>query len=630
MVEAKIIIRYNHSGFSVLNYLEGRTLFLLKTDNCGELSKKDIGRKIKLAGWVDRRRDHGQIIFVDLRDRSGKVQVVFNPETSSYTHKIASDLRNEYVIQVGGQVAARPAGTENPRIPTGEIEIVADSLVILNTARTPPFYINEDVEVNENVRLKYRYLDLRRERMKNNLMLRYEVIKYMRQFLCERGFIEVETPILIKSTPEGARDYLVPSRLYPGKFYALPQSPQQLKQLLMVAGIEKYFQIARCFRDEDSRKDRQPEFTQLDLEMSFVDREEDILSLIEELFTSLVKTIKPELKINEPFPRIPYAEALEKYGSDKPDLRFGLEIHDISDIAAKTDFGIFKTVVAEGGRVKGIVAPGCCTYTRSQLDELNTLVQGLGGAGLLTIALGNGPGNLNDLTMDMVKSRAVKYLKLEHVREMAERLGATMGDLLLIVAGKPEIITPVLGELRKEMGRRLNLIDPHELRFAFIVDFPLLNWNKEEGRWEAMHHPFTQPREEDIPLLDTAPEKVHGRHYDFVCNGFEIAGGSIRIHNAELQRRIFRLMGYEDEKINQLFGHLLEAFEYGAPPHGGIAPGIDRFVMLLAGEETIRDVIAFPKNQVAYDLMLDAPAPVSQKQIDELHIAIVPEPQLEK
>ena len=598
---------------------------MLKTDNCAELNKSDVGKKVKLAGWVDRRRDHGSLIFINLRDRSGRIQVVFNPEISKFSHEIASQLRNEYVIQVSGEVVARLPENVNPRMLTGDIEVVAREVVILNVAKTPPFYINEDVDVNENVRLKYRYLDLRRDRMKNNIILRHEVIKFMREYLYGKGFLEIETPIMMKSTPEGARDYLVPSRLYPGKFYALPQSPQQFKQLLMVAGVEKYFQIAKCFRDEDSRKDRQPEFTQLDIEMSFIN-EEDILSLLEDLFTSLAEKLRPDLKINKPFPRLPYAEVMDKYGTDKPDLRFGLEIADFSDIAARTEFGIFKSVVAEGGKVKGILAPGCCAYTRSQLDELNEITQKLGAAGLLTISLGSQPGSLQDLTMDMVKSRASKFITLDQVKEMAERVGAKMGDLLLIVAGKAEVANSVLGELRQEMGHRLNLIDPNELNFAFIVDFPLLNWNKDEQRWEAMHNPFTQPREEDLHLLDTAPEKVRGRHYDFVCNGFEIAGGSIRIHNAELQRRIFRLFGHSDERIDKLFGHLLEAFEYGAPPHGGVAPGVDRFVMLLAGEETIRDVIAFPKNQSAYDMMFDAPDEVSQKQIDEIHIKIVPGP----
>jgi aspartyl-tRNA synthetase len=594
---------------------------LLKTNNCAELNRKNIGQKVKLAGWVDRRRDHGQLIFIDLRDRSGIVQTVFNPETSKFSHEIASQLRGEFVVQVSGLVSARPTGTENPKMPTGEVEILVEEAVILNTAKTPPFYINEDIDINENVRLKYRYLDLRRERMKKNVILRHEVVRFMREFLYAKEFLDIETPVLMKSTPEGARDYLVPSRLYPGKFYALPQSPQQFKQLLMVAGLEKYFQIAKCFRDEDTRKDRQPEFTQLDIEMSFIE-EEDILNLLEELFISLIEKLKPELKINKPFIRLPFAEAMDKYGSDKPDLRFGLQIGDLSDIAVKTEFSIFKTVVNEGGKVKGIVAPGCCTYTRSQLDELNALVQKLGAQGLLTISLGTGQGDLKDLTMDMVKSRAAKFLTADQVRQMAERLGAKMGDLLLIVAGKPDMANAVLGELRKDMGRRLNLVNPNELKFAFIVDFPLLNWNKDEGRWEAMHHPFTQAKETDLHLLDSAPEKVHGRHYDLVCNGYELGGGSIRIHNGELQRRVFRLLGHSDEKITQLFGHLLEAFEYGAPPHGGVAVGIDRFVMILTGEETIRDVIVFPKNQNAYDMMFDSPAEVSQKQIDELHIKL--------
>jgi aspartyl-tRNA synthetase len=594
---------------------------LLKTINCAELSKLDVGKKVKLAGWVDRRRDHGQLIFIDLRDRSGIVQTVFNPELSRTAHEVASQLRGEYVVQINGTVAQRPAGTENNNMATGEVEINVDSAVILNTAKTPPFYINEDTDVNESVRLKYRYLDLRREHTKNTIILRHEIIRFMREFLYQKGFLDIETPILMKSTPEGARDYLVPSRLYPGKFYALPQSPQQFKQLLMVGGLEKYFQIAKCFRDEDTRKDRQPEFTQLDIEMSFVD-EEDILNLMEELFSSLIKKLKPELKINQPFLRLSYAEAMEKYGSDKPDLRFEMQIGDISDIAVKTDFGVFKSVVQDGGKIKAIVAPGCGGYTRSQLDELNSLAQNLGAQGLLTISLGSGPGDLNTLGMEEVKSRAAKFIKIEQVKEMAIRLDAKKGDLLLIVAGKGEMPNTILGEVRKEMGHRLNLIDPNELKLAFIVDFPLLNWNKDENRWEAMHHPFTSAKEVDLPLLDNAPEKVHGRHYDFVCNGFELGGGSIRIHNTEMQRKIFKLFGHSEEKINHLFGHLLEAFEYGAPPHGGVAVGIDRFVMILTGADTIRDVIAFPKNQSGYDLMFEAPADVSQKQIDELHIEL--------
>jgi len=447
-------------------------------------------------------------------------------------------------------------------------------------------------------------------------------VKFIRDFLDARGFIEIETPILIKSTPEGARDYLVPSRLHPGKFYALPQSPQQLKQLLMVAGVEKYFQIARCFRDEDTRADRQPEFTQLDLEMSFVE-EEDILSLLEELLTSMVETIKPEMRLIKPFPRLTYDEAMERYGTDKPDLRFGLEIRDLSDIFAQSSFSIFRSAIAGGGRVKGICAPGCATYTRSQLDELNKMVRGLGAEGLVTMALGSGAGSLNDLTIEMVRSVAAKFLTLDQVKEMAERLGANMGDLLLIIADKKDkLVSMALSELRREMGQRLKLAEPNMLAFTFIVDYPLLQWNEETKQWESMHHPFTAPKDEDVPLLDSAPEKVRAKHYDIVCNGCELSSGSIRIYTSHLQRRIFNLLGYSDEEVDERFGHLLEAFDYGAPPHGGIAPGIDRLVMLLAGEETIREVIAFPKSQSAVDLTFNAPSPVTEEQLAELHLRL--------
>ena len=595
---------------------------MLKTHNCGELNKKHIGAEVTLAGWVDRRRDHGRLIFIDLRDREGIVQVVFNPEVSKQCHEIASEMRNEYVVRISGEVAPRPPGTENPKLSTGDIEVIAHNTAILNPSKTPPFYINEDVEVEESLRLKYRYLDLRRARMKENLLLRHRVVKFIRDFLDAKGFIEVETPILIKSTPEGARDYLVPSRLHPGKFYALPQSPQQLKQLLMVAGVEKYFQIARCFRDEDTRADRQPEFTQLDLEMSFIE-EEDILNLVEELFTSMVETIKPEMRRIKPFPRLSYAEAMERYGTDKPDLRFGLEIKDLSDIAAQSSFSIFRSAISEGGKVKGICAPGCANYTRSELDGLNRLAQGFGAKGLITMALGTSAGSLNDLTPEMVRSVVAKFLTLDQVKEMAARLGANTGDLLLIIAGKKsKLVDMALDELRREMGHRLKLADPNMLAFAFIVDFPLLQRNEETGQWEPMHHPFTAPRDEDVPLLDTAPERVRAKHYDMICNGYEIAGGSLRIYTSQLQRKIFNLLGYSDEEIEERFGHLLEAFDYGAPPHGGIAPGIDRLVMLLAGEETIREVIAFPKNQSAADLTFNAPSPVTEEQLAELHLRL--------
>jgi len=594
---------------------------LLKNHNCGELRRTNVGASVTLAGWVDRRRDHGGLIFIDLRDREGLVQVVFNPEVSKSCHEIANEMRNEYVVRVSGEVALRPPGTENPKIATGEIEVIVHNTNILNTSKTPPFYINEDVEVEENLRLKYRYLDLRRSRMKNNLLLRHRAVKFMRDFLDARGFIEVETPVLIKSTPEGARDYLVPSRIFPGKFYALPQSPQQLKQLLMVAGVEKYFQIARCFRDEDLRADRQPEFTQLDIEMSFVE-EEDILRLLEDLFTSMVETLRPEIRLIKPFPRLTYAQAMEHYGSDKPDLRFGLQIEDLSDIAVQSEFSVFRSAIAGGGRVKGICAPGCGAYTRHQLNELDSVVKALGAAGLTTIGLGTSAGSLDKLTGDMLRSVAAKFMTLDQVREMGQRLGANTGDLLLILAGKSPLIDTVLCGLRQEMGRRLNLADPKMMAFAFVINFPLFTRNEKTGRWESTHHPFTAPKEEEAYLLDTEPEKVHSKHYDMVCNGFELAGGSIRIHTSNLQRKVFRLLGYADEEINGRFGHLLEAFDYGAPPHGGVAPGIDRFVMLLAGEQNIREVIAFPKTQSAVDLTLDAPAPVSEEQLAELHIRL--------
>ncbi|UCB42503.1 MAG: aspartate--tRNA ligase [Dehalococcoidales bacterium] len=594
---------------------------MLKSHSCGELRKGDVGKRVTLAGWVDRRRDHGGLIFIDLRDRAGVSQVVFNPEVASSCHETASQVRSEYVLNVSGEVALRPSGTENLQLATGEIEVIAGDCTILSTSETPPFYINQEVEVEESLRLRYRYLDLRRPRMLRNLTLRHRVVEYIRNFLNAKGFLEIETPIMIKSTPEGARDYLVPSRVHPGKFYALPQSPQQLKQLLMVAGVEKYYQIAKCFRDEDTRADRQPEHTQLDLEMSFV-TEEDILGLIEELFTSLVTAIKPDMKVITPFPRVTYDDAIARFGTDHLDLRFSMETGDLSDIVADSEFAVFRDTVVAGGKVKGICAPGCSSYSRHQLDELNKMAQGLGARGLLTVALGDTPGSLDDLTLDMVKSVAARFLTLEQVKGIAGRLGAGMGDLLLIVAGDPKVVNKVLSELRAEMGNRLELADPNTLAFAFIQDYPLLKWDEELGRWDSEHHPFTAPKEEHIPLLDTAPERVRSQCYDIVCNGYELASGSIRIHDSELQHKIFSLLGYSDEEIQQRFGTMLEAFHYGPPPHGGIAPGIDRLVMLLAGEETIREVIAFPKNQSAVDLTLDAPSPVTEEQLAELHLQL--------
>ena len=589
---------------------------MLKSHSCSELRKEHTGHKVVVAGWVHRRRDHGGMIFIDLRDSSGIIQVVFNSQTSWEAFQVAGSLRNEYVVQVVGEVAIRPEGTQNIKLATGEIEVVAREVVVLNPSETPPFYVNEDEEVDESLCLENRYLYLRRPRVRDNIVLRYKVIKFMRDFLDGKGFVEIETPILIKSTPEGARDYLVPSRLNPGKFYALPQSPQQLKQILMVAGFEKYFQIARCFRDEDLRADRQPEFTQLDLEMSFVE-EEDILQLTEELLASLVEATKPDMEVLKPFPRLTYKEAMEKYGTDKPDIRFSLELKDISDVAAETDFDIFRTAIDEGGKVKGISIPGCAHYTRHQLDELIQLAKDHGAQGLITMAVTGEGSEVNE-----VKSVATKYLTQEQIKAVIARFEAKPGDLVLIVGAKLEVVNKALGELRCEMARRLNLLNDDLLAFAFIIDFPLLEWDEMRNCWGPMHHPFTAPQQKDMPLLDREPDKMHGRHYDVVCNGCELGSGSIRIHQRQVQERIFKLLGYSEVEMQARFGALMRALEYGAPPHGGIAVGLDRLVMLLAGERTIREVIAFPKNQNAEDLMFGAPSEADKEQLDELNLKL--------
>ncbi len=593
----------------------------LKTHTCGQLRPEHADQTVTLAGWVHRRRDHGGLIFIDLRDRWGITQVVFNPDISTEAHKVAHDLRVEYVVKVTGNVRRRPPGLENPDLATGEIEVLAEEAEILNPAKTPPFYINEDSPVEEALRLRYRYLDLRRQRMQRNLILRHRVIKFIRDFLSDEGFIEIETPILFKSTPEGARDYLVPSRLHPGKFYALPQSPQQLKQLLMVAGYERYFQIARCFRDEDQRGDRQPEFTQLDLEMSFVDRE-DVMDLIERLFTAIVEQVSDKKLLFKPFRRLSYYEAMDRFGTDRPDLRFGMELVDISDIAAGCGFRVFAETVAGGGVVKGLNASGCGGYSRKQIDELTDLVKKFEAKGLAWLAL-PAPGGAAQVGEEgAVRSSFAKFLSDEQVQAIIDRLDGKPGDLLLFVADRPEIANEALSRLRGTLGERLGLRDPNVLALCWVIDFPFVTWNEEEQRWDPSHHLFTAPMDEDIPLLDTDPARARGQQYDLVCNGYEIAGGSIRIHRRELQEKVFNLIGLEMEDAKQQFGHMLEAFEYGTPPHGGIAPGIDRFVMLLAGEPNIREVIAFPKTQSAADLMAGAPSPVSPEQLKELHLKL--------
>jgi len=581
-----------------------------KTVTCGELTAADVGRTVTLMGWVNRRRDHGDLIFIDLRDRWGVTQVVFDPEDAREAWQQAGDVRSEYVLAVSGEVTRRLPGKENPARATGEIELRARELRVLNKAETPPFVINEETEVNEELRLRYRYLDLRRPRMKDNILLRHRTIKYIRDYLDARGFVEIETPILFKSTPGGARDYIVPSRVHPGEFYALPQSPQQFKQLLMVAGFERYFQIARCFRDEDQRGDRQPEFTQLDLEMSFVDRE-DILTLIEELMTGLTPAVSDKRIQDSPFPRLTYREAMDRYGSDKPDLRFGLPLTDVGDLFAATEFRLFAGVLAGGGQIKAIRAPGLGEISRREIDELTETAKRFGAKGLVTIGV----------TADGVRSNVAKFITPEIRAALLQRLGADTGDMLLLVADEPAVVAEALGRLRLDIGYRLGLADPDALAFAWVIDMPLFE-PAEGGGIKAVHHQFTAPLPEDAPLLDSDPLAARANQYDLVCNGYELAGGSIRIYQRDLQERVFRLLGMTPEQIEEQFGHMLTAFEFGTPPHGGIAPGIDRIVMLLAGEDNIREVIPFPKNQSAQDLMGGAPTPVTRTQLDELHIAV--------
>jgi aspartyl-tRNA synthetase len=586
---------------------------MYKTHTCGQLREDLIGQEVTLAGWVHRRRDHGGVSCIDLRDRFGIVQVVSNPEGEPQAHQKMVEVRPEWVLQVKGVVRRRPAGMENPNLASGAIEVEANAVEVLNPSKTPPFLINKEEEVDEQTRLKYRYLDLRRERMRSNLVLRHRLIKFIRDYLDARDFIEVETPILFKTTPEGARDYLVPSRVHPGEFYALPQSPQQLKQMLMVAGIERYFQIARCFRDEDQRGDRQPEFTQLDIEMSFIERE-DIMGLVESMYTAMVQQLVPNRKLlASPWPRITYKEALERFGKDNPDLRFGMELKNLTAWSQGCGFKVFEEAAARDGHVRGINAHGLGDYSRKQIDELTAWVQQYGAKGLAYLALSSSGEE---------RSSFSKFLSPEKLLELKQTFTAEPGDLLLFVADKPAVVFEALGRLRVFLADRLELRDPDILAFCWVIDFPLFNWNEEEQRWDPSHHLFTSPMREDIPLLDSDPGRARGQQYDLVLNDNEVGGGSIRIHNRELQEKVFKLIGLDPEVARERFGHMLEAFEYGTPPHGGIASGMDRVSMLLAGEPNIREMIAFPKNQAARDVMADAPSPVEPEQLKELHLKL--------
>ncbi|MBI4053375.1 MAG: aspartate--tRNA ligase [Candidatus Diapherotrites archaeon] len=581
-----------------------------RTHTCGGLDEKSVGKKVVLNGWIATRRDHGSLTFVDVRDRYGTTQVVFNPEVNKKAHEVAAKLKDEFVVSVQGTVAERPNGTENPKIPTGRIEIVADTVEILNESEALPFPIESRIPVNEDMRLKYRYLDLRKPEMQKNLIMRHRVVKTVRDYFDALGFIEIETPVLAKSTPEGARDYLVPSRVHAGKFFALPQSPQLFKQLSMVAGFDRYFQVAKCFRDEDLRADRQPEFTQIDLEMSFPEREE-FFSIMEGMVKAVWKT-SLGIGVKTPFPRMTFDEAMSRFGSDKPDTRFGLELADISEEAGKGNFEVFKSILRNGGKVKGINASGCANFSKSQLKTLEETAKVFKAKGLVTAKV----------TREGLDSQVSKFFDKKILDAIAQKLQAKEGDLLLIVAGPEKIVSDSLSALRLHLRDELKLVKPDDFKFVWITDFPMFEWSEEEQRWNAMHHPFTSPRKEDIALLDRSPEKAKAMAYDLAVNGVELGGGSFRIYSQELQSKIFDILKISREDAQKKFGFLLEAFKYGAPPHGGIAFGLDRLVAMVTGNESIREVIAFPKNKACISMMDNAPSEVSARQLKELSIKL--------
>ena len=594
---------------------------MYKNADCGAPRATDIGSEITVAGWVHRRRDHGNLIFVDLRDRTGLLQVVFNPEIAPDAHRLAEGVRSEWVIQARGTIRARLPGAANPNLATGEVELIVSESQVLNRAVTPPFEVEDDTDADESTRMAFRYIDIRRPEMLERLRLRHRVTQLIWDHLTDNGFTQIETPILIKSTPEGARDYIVPSRVRPGSFYALPQSPQQMKQILMVAGVERYFQIAKCFRDEDLRADRQPEHTQLDLEMSFV-HQEDVMALVEGLYTRIVKETRPEARIETPFSKLSYDAAVERYGSDKPDIRYGLEMSTITDIAAKSEARVFQTVASAGGTIRAFAAPGYASYTRRQTDQLIDIARAAGAQGLVYIAIDESASSVAEISDEHIRSPLKNYLSMDIVREIAQSVNAAPGDLVLIVAGTQSVANNALSALRTEMAERLELIDPNEFKFAWVFDFPLFEWDEDSKSWAPAHHVFSAPKQEHIPLIESDPGSVYADLFDLTCNGVELGSGSIRIHDPDLQMRVFNVIGYPDNEIEERFGHLLKAFRYGAPPHGGMGLGLDRITAMLAGQSNIREVIAFPKTQSAWDPLFDAPSVIAGEQLEELRISV--------